>query len=207
MRAQIFVRPRVWDVDEQIRIGRGRLIGAGAAVLRDLHGVRADASRRAVDEDLLPGLNVPLVAQALQGRQRRDPGRSRLLERHVLRLRGQRRLGGARLLGKGPAAHAEHRIARLETPHVPADRFDLAGHVDAEPRVPGPARPGHQAKQIRLAPHEVPVVGIDRRGTDSDQDLIVPGARRLGLFTPQNVGWTVTVIDDRSHGADAASRP
>ena len=32
---------------------------------RDLHGVRPYAARRPIDEDLFPGLNLPLVAKTL----------------------------------------------------------------------------------------------------------------------------------------------
>src|SRR4051812_698928 len=40
--------------------------------LRDLHGKRPDSARRAVDQNLLAGLDFSLVAQSLQGREGRD---------------------------------------------------------------------------------------------------------------------------------------
>ena len=94
--------------------------------LGDLHSERTHASRRTVNQDLLPRLNLPLVAKALQGGESRQRYRSRLLKRRVIRLHDQRRLRSTCILGKGPAAQAEDRVARLELRYVTADRFDLA---------------------------------------------------------------------------------
>ena len=64
----------------------------------------------------------------------------------------QRRLGNARILGKGSAARAENRVARLEPGHVPAHHFNLAGHVMTEPtgfRGRGLAQPEQYSKDVR----------------------------------------------------------
>src|ERR1700687_1754174 len=50
-----------------------------------LHSERTHASRRTVNQDLLPRLNLPL-AKALQGGASRQRYRSRLLKRRVLGL-------------------------------------------------------------------------------------------------------------------------
>src|SRR6266404_6823418 len=99
----------------------------------DLHSERSHPSCRTVNQDLLPRLNLSLVAKALQGGESGQGYRSRLLERRVDRFHDQCRLGGICILGKGPAAQAEDRVARLELRYVTADRFDLARHI-----TPGP---------------------------------------------------------------------
>src|SRR5713226_5030429 len=101
--------------------------------LGDLHSERTHASRRTVDQDLLARLNLPLVAKTLQGGESRHGYGSRLLKRHVIRLHDQCRLGSTGILGKGPTAPAEHRVARLELRYVPADRVNLAGHITPRP--------------------------------------------------------------------------
>src|SRR5215470_12370484 len=94
----------------------------------DLHCERTDASRRTVDQDLLPRLNLPLVTKTLQCGECCDRYRSRLLKRRVIWLHSQFRLGSAHILGKGPIAGSEHLVAWFEPGYIPANRFDLAGH-------------------------------------------------------------------------------
>jgi hypothetical protein len=106
--------------------------------LGDLHGERSHASRCTIDQDLLPRLNPSLVPKTLQSRESRNRGTSRLLERHVIRFHDQsrfhelRRLAGTRIFGKCSAACAEHRVAWFELRYVPAHRFNLASHINAE---------------------------------------------------------------------------
>src|SRR5882762_6116593 len=45
---------------------------------------------------------------------------------------------------KGATARAEDRVACLEAGYAPANRFDLAGDVHAEPGVLGMAQPGYE---------------------------------------------------------------
>jgi hypothetical protein len=67
-----------------------------------------------------------------------EGGSSGLLKRHVIRLHDQcrfhelSRLAGTRIFGKCPTACAEHLVAGLELGYVPANRFNLAGHINAE---------------------------------------------------------------------------
>src|SRR5258708_35117838 len=67
--------------------------------LRDLDGERAHASRRTVDQALLPRLHAALVAQGLQGRQRGQRYGSRLLERQAGRFQLQQVIADACVLG------------------------------------------------------------------------------------------------------------
>src|SRR5712691_10877114 len=116
--------------------------------LGDLHSERTHASPGAVDQDLLPRPNLSLVAKTLQCRKCRHRYRSRLLKRHVIGLHDQCGFASARILGKGSAAHAEHLVAWFEMRHVPADRFDLAGHITSRSH-PWFAQPEYNAKEVR----------------------------------------------------------
>ncbi len=60
-----------------------------AEPLGDLYSERAHASRRTVNQDLLPRLNLSLVAQTLQCGESRHRYRTGLLKSHVIGLRDQ----------------------------------------------------------------------------------------------------------------------
>src|ERR1700733_7083914 len=74
--------------------------------LGDLNGERTHASRRTINQDLLPRLNLSL-AKSLQCGECRHRYRSRLLKGHVIRFHNQCRLGSTRILSEGPLAPAE----------------------------------------------------------------------------------------------------
>src|SRR5713101_5528180 len=121
--------------------------------LGDLHSERTHTSSRNVNQDLLARLNLSLVAKTLQCGECRYRCRSRLLKRHVIWLDDQCGLGSTCILGKGPAARAEHLVAWFELRYVPANRFNLAGHI-----TPGScdrwfAQPEQYAKAVRPALH------------------------------------------------------
>ena len=137
-------------VDDAVCAERSRLLDVPrradgrdvrAERLGDLHRVRADASRRAVDQHLLPGLQLAVVAERLERCDRRDRNGGRLLERHVGRLRHEPHLPGRCVLGPRARPRAEHLVARLELRDVAADRFDATGEIGAHARVLGPAQP------------------------------------------------------------------
>src|SRR5437868_3807816 len=72
--------------------------------LGDLHSERTHTSRRTINQDLLPPLNLSLVAKTLQCGKCGHRYGSCLLERDIIRLHGQRRLRSTHILGKGPLA-------------------------------------------------------------------------------------------------------
>src|SRR5436305_8337978 len=109
----------------------------------DLHSESTHASRRSVDQDLLPRSNLSLVAKTLQCGQCRHRHRSCLLKRYLIRLHSQFRLRSTRIFGKGAFARAEYLVARLELCYVPANRFNLAGNIHADSWVLWFAQPGH----------------------------------------------------------------
>ena len=109
----------------------------GAVVLGDLHGERADAAGRAVDQHLLSRLDLALVAQALQCGDRRDRHGRSLLERHVGGLQRDARGSRARRRTRrhAPSAPPNTSSPGLKLRDVLADGFDGAGEVDADARV------------------------------------------------------------------------
>ena len=142
--------------------------------LGDLHGERAHASRRAVDQDLLPRLNLSLVAKTLQRGDRRDRDRCRLLERQVGRLQHH-----GPILGNAhdtrPRPRSSRRIPRR--PGGTASRSCRPLRPSPRSRRPAGdlrlAQPGPEAHDVRRASHVVPVQGVHGRRADSHQELIV----------------------------------
>ena len=60
-----------------------------------------------------------------------SPDGSRLLEREIGRLRQEGILCSTRIFGEGALAPPEDLIARSNLLHVPADRLNLTGDVEA----------------------------------------------------------------------------
>src|SRR5579863_8098176 len=70
--------------------------------LGDLHSERTHAPRRTVNQDLLPRLNLSLVAKTLNCGECCQRRGSCLFERDIIRLHDQCRLRSTHILGKGP---------------------------------------------------------------------------------------------------------
>src|SRR5438552_19056370 len=118
--------------------------------LGDLHGEGSYTSGRAVDQNLLPGLNLS-ITQALQRSKSGQRNRGGLLKRNVRRLDDQGSFGSNCILGQRAATDAEYFVSRFELGHVLPDRFDHAGHIAAEPRVSWFAQPEDQATKPCVA--------------------------------------------------------
>jgi hypothetical protein len=103
----------------------------GAIVGGDLHGKSADAAGSAVYYNCLPRRYFPRVAECLQRRKPGNRQRCRLLMRHTQRLEGNFLNLGAGVLGEGPVATAENRVAGCETRDLFSNRFDDARSIDA----------------------------------------------------------------------------
>src|SRR5882762_6485327 len=88
------------DGSNQVRLSRTANTGYVCAErLGDLHGERADASARTINEDVLPRLKLSFVAKTLERGEPRNRQRSCLLKRYLLRLDDECRFGSARILG------------------------------------------------------------------------------------------------------------
>jgi len=167
--------------------------------LGDLHGERPNASRRAYDQDALPRLDLPDVADALKRRAPSGGHRRRLLKAEVRGLRrdlvGPRR----RVLGERPVADAEHLVARAERGGPVADGLDLARDVLTTDPLLGFPQPGDEPYRVRRAGHDVPVADERARCDDADQDLPATRDRRLDVLQPKDVGRAILVLDDCLH--------
>src|SRR4029453_5841502 len=81
-------------------------------------------------------------------------------------------------------------IARLEPRHVRADRLEVAGQIRARNAILGLAQPrAHDPENVRLSSHDMPDIGMDRRGTNADQHLVLAGHWLIDLAELQDVGW------------------
>jgi hypothetical protein len=179
----------------------------GAEALRNLHGIGANATRRAVNQHLLTGFELPGIAQGLQCRDGRDGNRRRLLETDVGRLTGDGPvLGHLYVLGKRPGPAAEDLVTRLEPRDAGADGFDRAGEVDTEARIVRRPQSRHQAHDVGGAPHVMPVEGVDGRGLDLHQDFVVRRLRLRQIDEFDNLRRAVTSVDDCFHRIGSRGR-
>jgi len=159
----------------------------------------ADASGGAVDEDLLVGLEVSVVAEALQGGEGGDGYGGGLFEGDIGRLEGEAGLGCAGEFCKGTGAHAEDGIAGMELGHLAASGFHFACQVHAKLLAFRVAEAGHEADAVGGAAEEVPVVRIDAGGADTDEDFVVGGCGFGNLGQLEDAGRTVALVDDGLH--------
>src|ERR1035441_3636616 len=79
-------------------------------------------------------------------------------------------------------------VSWLDLLYVPATRSPRARHINPQTWDLWLAQPGHEADEVRRAPHEVPVKWIDRSRANSNQNLIVPSGRLFDFYTFQNIG-------------------
>src|SRR5207245_334009 len=97
----------------------------------DLHGERPHASRRSVDQDLLPGLNFSFVAKTLQRGDCRHGDRSSLFKSHVRWFQRDCSIRKAtHVLSQGAVSPAEYLVARFELRYVFANCFNCPRIVD-----------------------------------------------------------------------------
>jgi hypothetical protein len=88
------------------------------------------------------------------------------------------------MLGERALAPAEHLIARSKLRDVPADRFNLPGHIKSRHVVPRPGQPGHHPQDVGRA-RDGRLVDAER--PQKRQRLAPCGSRRP---TP-NAVWNV----------------
>ena len=175
----------------------------GAERLGDLHGERAHAARRAVDEDLLPGLDLAVVAQELQGGGRRHADGGRLLEREVGRLRQEVVLARRRVLGECAGAPAEHLVARSK---AAARSLPTASTVPAM-SVPGTGFFGFRSPVAMRMTNGEPVIRIQsptwmdaawtRTRTSSSPISGLSMSRGSRTSAEPYLSWTIAFIASR----------
>src|SRR6202011_6218363 len=170
--------------------------------LGDLDGRCADAPRGAVDQNLLAGLDLALIAKQLKSGGCRDPDGRGLLECEVGGLQDEMVLRGARILGKRTGAPAEHLIAWAELRHAIADRLDRPGDIRAGHRALWLGQPVSRAGDVRPAGHQHPVTDMDRSRLNAYEPLAFLD-HWLGevLDSQDRLGPAVGALDDRLHQA------
>src|SRR5437899_1535931 len=100
----------------------------------------------------------------------------------------------ANVLGKGASLSTEYLIPWFELRYILTDRFQRSRKVNTHSGVLWFAQAdSHQTYDLWRAFDEVPVVGIDRSRTNSDQDLIVIGNRLFNVLKLQMGQAVVTV--------------
>src|SRR5919204_641452 len=139
------------DRADQVHVPRAAHAGhVRSERLRKLHREGTDAARRTVDQDLLPGSHLALVAKRLQGDEAGQGSGRGVLEREVGRLRLQRVGGNGRLLGEGAVAPAEDRVTWPEPRHARADGLNLPRYIRPSNAVLWLAQPPvHRARDVR----------------------------------------------------------
>src|SRR5687768_4530223 len=147
----------------------------------DLHGEDADAARGTVDQDPLPRLDLPLIAQTLQGGQPRDRDGCCLLKRNTAWFRRDAALlADCHVLGERPASSAVYLVTWFKQLDVRPDPLD-------HPREIGPyswlfwfAQPASYTSNAQAA-DTVPIQDVQGGCTDANQHFIA-GRDRLVDF-------------------------
>jgi len=106
----------------------------------NLHSKRTHATRRTINQDLLPRLNLSLIAETLQGGDCRKRYGRCFLECHTGRFQHQCIFTSTYILGKTapttPGYVSEYLIACLKQVCIPANRFNPPRYVSSEYLVP-----------------------------------------------------------------------
>ena len=163
----------------------------GVECLRDLHREGADASGGAVDQDLLPGSNIAVIAKGLEGDEPGHGNGRGLLEGEVGRLGRQCVFGDGCVLGKGPTeptAPAEDLLTGLKAPHARADGFDRPSHVRPSDGVLWLAQPVYRAGDVRQAAHDRPVARVHAGRMHVNQDLVFADLGLVDVPEFQDIG-------------------
>src|SRR5438876_7833014 len=154
-----------------------------------LHRKRTHTTRCAVNQDLLPGPNLPFVAKSLQSGHRRYRDGCCRLKRDIGRFQQQRPFSNRCILGETAlACGPEYLITWLELRCVFANHFNPPRNVRAEYRVFWFPKPSDQkACYERFTSHEMPVSRIYGYRMNFYQDFVIPGSRFFHLLELKNV--------------------
>ena len=170
--------------------------------LGELDSVHARAATGAVDQHLLPRLDLPLVPDALQrDGARLGQGRGFLVG-HAGRHWRQGALWHAHVLGKpthGTEDVGEHVVAWLESRRGPTRRLHPSGDVRPEDVVAW-TQWAHDPGVQGFASQRLPVGPVERYRLHLDQHLVVLGRGLLHLREPKDVGRSISCVDNGLHG-------
>jgi hypothetical protein len=166
-----------------------------------LHRICAHAAGGAVDQYLLPRLDLPFVAKGQEGGDSRLGYGRRLLERHVGWLVYEEVLFYTPVLCESAkVAYPEYLVTRLEQLDVGADLFDTPGYVVSEDVVLRLSQPPCcQAEKIGFTRQDLPVNIVDGCRMDFDQHLIVLGSRFLHLSELKDIRRSIFLVYNGFH--------
>src|SRR5215207_1724528 len=94
----------------------------------------------------------------------------------------------------------KHRITRLESSDVLANRLDLACCVEPQAMLTRCAQPDAHASEERFAVEVVEVALVQRCCVDAHQYLVVFENRTVHVLQLENTRWAVLCPDEGSHG-------
>ena len=171
----------------------------GTERLGDLHGERAHASRRPVDENLLPRLDLP---------SSRRSWRAVVADTPTAAACSKVRLAGFSTKWSS-LADAYSANAPVHHPKTSSPGRSCVTSLPTASTVPAMSVPGNlvlrlaqsrgHAHDERRARHEDPVTDVDRRRVDADQDLGVPDLGLLDVPCLQDIRRAVLLLNDRLH--------
>src|SRR3990170_2885172 len=128
-------------INDLISTNRARLVQISRAAhgrhfspkrFGNLHRERTNTTRRTINQDLLPLLNLSFVAKTLQGGDCRHRYGRGFLERHIGRFQRQIFFTSTYILGKTARYGPEYLIIWLKLLYVSANRFNPPRHVSSE---------------------------------------------------------------------------
>src|SRR5713226_328036 len=131
--------PRV--INDMVRADRSRRVHLPRAAhggdfsperFGDLDRKCTHTTRRAINQNLVASLDPSLITKTLKGSECRHGYGCCVLKRFVGWLQCYFIFQTAHILGKGPPARAEHLVTWFELGYVPANRFNLAGYINAQ---------------------------------------------------------------------------
>src|SRR6266566_3615616 len=169
-----------------------------------LYRKRTYTTRRTMNQNLLPWLNLSFIAKALQGDECRLRYGCCFLKRYIGRFQDQCIFRNRDIFGKTAktilGCVSEYLITWLKLFYISANCFNPSRNVRSEYRVFGFEKPkAHEAHQERFSAQKMPVTRIYGSRMNLYQYFIVLRDQLFDLFKFQNIGWSVVCVDNRFH--------
>jgi hypothetical protein len=155
--------------------------------LGDLHGERTHASRRTIDQDLLPWLHLSRIAKTVKGGDCGGRYGRGLLKREVGRLQHELVFSSTHILGAGARARAENLITWLNPLHVLAGRLNLPCHIVSRNVVLWFGPPGTHAHEVRHASHGEVVTCVEGSRVNAYQHVVFLDHRLVDLLEFEDI--------------------
>src|ERR1039458_1936279 len=176
------------DVSDHFQIPRAAYAGhICAEPLSNLHGERTHASCRTVDQDLLPRLNLSLVAKPLQRGECRQRHGGRLLECHVLRLHDQ-----CHSEVHTYSASAPRQVPNTSSPGLNSVTFRPTACTWPATSTPSRVIFGLRRPVIRRTKYGVPLMKCQSSGFMEAARTFIKASCSLGAGSSTSLMWTTS---------------